>query len=91
LSEKEVNDMERPARVRIAAKGRVVIPASFRDALGWKEGDEVQLRIEENEIRISTLRSRIKDAQSFVRGLVKPSRTLSTELIEERREAAKRE
>ena len=55
--------MERQTRVRIAAKGRVVIPASFRDALGWKEGDEVQLRIEENEIRISTLRNRIKDAQ----------------------------
>ena len=83
--------MERQTRVRIAAKGRVVIPASFRDALGWKEGDEVQLRIEENEIRISTLRSRIKDAQNYVRGLVKSGRMLSTELIAERREASRHE
>ena len=83
--------MEQQARVRIAAKGRVVIPASFRDALGWKEGDELQLRIEENEIRISTLRNRIKDAQNFVRGFVKSDRMLSTELIAERREAARHE
>jgi AbrB family looped-hinge helix DNA binding protein len=83
--------MERQERVRIAAKGRVVIPASFREALGWKEGDEVQLRIEDNEIRISTLRNRIKDAQNFVRGFVKPGRMLSAELIAERKEAAKRE
>lgn len=83
--------VERQMRVRIAAKGRVVIPASFREALGWKEGDEVQLRIEENEIRISTLRNRIKDAQNFVRGFVKPGRTLSAELVAERREAARHE
>ena len=83
--------MERQARVRIAAKGRVVIPASLRNALGWKEGDEVQLRIEENEIRISTLKSRIKDAQNYVRGLVKSGRMLSTELIAERREASRHE
>lgn len=83
--------MEQPTRARIAAKGRVVIPASFRDALGWKEGDEVQLRVEENEVRISTLRSRIKDAQKFVRSFVKPGRMLSDELIAERREAARRE
>jgi AbrB family looped-hinge helix DNA binding protein len=83
--------MEHRTRVRIAAKGRVVIPASFRDALGWKEGDELQLRIEANEIRISTLRSRIEDAQRFVRGFVKPGRSLSNELIAERREASKHE
>lgn len=83
--------MENRARVRIAAKGRVVIPASLREALGWKEGDEVQLRVEDNEIRISTLSSRIKGAQQFVRSFVRPGRKLSDELIAERREAAHRE
>ena len=42
-------------RVRIEGKGRVVIPASFRSALGLKIGDEIDLRIEDDEIRISTL------------------------------------
>ncbi len=50
---------ELKSRARIEGKGRVVIPASFRSALGLKVGDEIDLRIEDNEIRISTLQSRL--------------------------------
>lgn len=79
------------AKTRIAAKGRVVIPASFREALGWREGDEVQLTVDEHGLRISTLKNRISEAQKFVRALVGEGRKLSSELIQERREAARRE
>jgi AbrB family looped-hinge helix DNA binding protein len=79
-------------RVRISDKGRVIIPAAFRDALGLKAGDEVQLRIEDNELRISTLRSRVREAQAYFRQFKKPSGRLSSdEFIQERREAAKHE
>jgi AbrB family looped-hinge helix DNA binding protein len=81
--------MELQARARVAAKGRILIPASFRDALGVKEGDEVQMRIEGNELRIVTLRGRIKDAQKFVRDFVKKDRTLSDGPIAERRKVAR--
>ena len=47
--------MQEETRTGINQNGRVVIPASFREALGINIGDEVVLRIEDNELRISTL------------------------------------
>lgn len=78
-------------RTRINQNGRVVIPASFRKALGINIGDEVVVRIEDDELRISTLKRRIERAQRLVQRHVKPGTSLADELIAERREAAKRE
>jgi AbrB family looped-hinge helix DNA binding protein len=83
--------MSEETRTRVNENGRVVIPASFRKALGINIGDEVVLRIEDDELRISTLKRRIEQAQRFVRRYVKPGRSLADELLTERREAAKRE
>jgi AbrB family looped-hinge helix DNA binding protein len=83
--------MEQQARTRISEKGRLVIPASLRAALGIKVGDEVNLRIEDNELRISTLKNRIERAQRRLRRFAKPGRLMSEELSAERREAAKHE
>jgi AbrB family looped-hinge helix DNA binding protein len=82
---------ELKGRARIEGKGRVLIPASFRAALGLKVGDEIDLRIEDNEIRISTLQSRLAKSRLRLRQFVKPGRLLSDELIAERRRAAKNE
>lgn len=79
------------AQTRVSANGRVVIPASFRRALGAKAGDTLVLRMEKDELRITTLRQRLARAQAMVRSLNKTGRKLSDELIAERREAAKRE
>ena len=79
------------SRARIEGNGRVVIPASFRSALGLKVGDEIDLRIEDNEIRISTLQSRLTKSRERLRKFVKPGRLLSAELIAERRRAAMNE
>ena len=83
--------MEEQIRSRIEGKGRVVIPASFRNALGLNVGDEVDLRIEGNEIRISTLKGRLERSRQRLRKFVKPGRELADELIAARREAAKHE
>ena len=79
------------ARLRVNENGRVVIPASFRKALGISIGDEVLLRIEEDELRITTLKRRLERAQRLVRQHVKPGTSLVDELIAERREAARNE
>jgi AbrB family looped-hinge helix DNA binding protein len=76
---------------RINENGRVVIPASFRRALGIQSGDTIILRIENNELRITTLRQRLTKAQQIVRKHVPPTTSLVDELIAERREAARRE
>jgi len=79
------------ARLRINENGRVVIPAAFRKALGINAGDEVVLRMEDDELRITTLKRRLERAQRLVRKHVKPGASLVDELIAERREEAKNE
>jgi len=83
--------MNAEARLRVNENGRVVIPAAFRKALGINPGDEVILSLEEDELRITTMKRRIERAQRRARQYVKPGVSLVDELIAERREAAKRE
>jgi AbrB family looped-hinge helix DNA binding protein len=83
--------MKTEARTRVNENGRMVIPASFRKALGIHAGDEVVLRIEDDELRVSTLKRRLERAQRLVRKHVKPGTSLADELIAERREAARNE
>jgi AbrB family looped-hinge helix DNA binding protein len=78
-------------RLRINENGRVVIPAAFRKELGIKAGDEVILRLDDGEVRISTLKNCLERARRHVRKYVKPGESLVDELIAERREEAKRE
>lgn len=83
--------MDTEARLKVNENGRVVIPAAFRKALGINPGDEVVLRLEDDELRITTMKKRIEQAQRNVRKYVKSGVSLVDELIAERREAAKRE
>jgi AbrB family looped-hinge helix DNA binding protein len=78
-------------RLKVNENGRVVIPAAFRKALGINAGDEIVLRWEDDELRITTMKRRIERAQRHARKYVKPGASLVDELIAERREAAKRE
>jgi len=86
-----IHDMNHEARTRINENGRVVIPAPFRKALGMNIGDEVVLRLEDDELRILTVKRRLERARQLVRKHVKPGTSLVDELIAERREAARRE
>jgi AbrB family looped-hinge helix DNA binding protein len=85
------NDMKLKTCMRVNENGRVVIPASFRKRLGIRVGDEVVLRIQDDELRITTLKRSIERAQRLVRKHVKPGTSLVDELIAERREAARNE
>jgi len=83
--------MEQQVQARVSEKGRIVIPASIREELGIKVGDVVDLRVEDKELRISTLKARIERAQERVRKYAVPGRLMSDELIAERREEAANE
>jgi len=78
-------------RTRVNENGRVVIPASYRKALGIEVGDEVVLRIEDDELRITTQQRRIQRAQRRARQRLKAGTSLVDELLAERRKAAKNE
>ena len=77
--------------MKVNENGRVVIPAAFRKALGIEAGDEVVLRIQDDELRITTQQRRIQRAQSRARRYLRPDTSLVDELLAERREAAKHE
>lgn len=83
--------MVEETRLKVNENGRVVIPAAYRKALGIRAGDEVILRFEEDELRITTMKRRIERAQWRARKYIRPGVSLVDELIAERREAAKRE
>ena len=79
------------ARTRVNENGRLVIPASFRKALDINPGDEVMVRLEDDELHISTLKRRLERAQKLVKRYLKPGESLVDELISERREAVRHE
>jgi AbrB family looped-hinge helix DNA binding protein len=83
--------MSLETRQKVNENGRVVIPAAFRKALGIRTGDEVVLRMEDDELRITTMKRRIERAQRLVRKYVKPGTSLVDELIAERRREAQNE
>lgn len=79
------------ARMRLNENGRVVIPSEIRAALGIQAGDELVMRVEDDELRITTLKRRIERAQNQVATFRKRGRSLVDELIAMRREAASQE
>ena len=83
--------MKLKTRMRVNENGRVVIPASFRERLRIRVGDEVVLWIQDDELRITTLKHNIERAQRLVRKHVKAGTSLVDELIAERSEAARNE
>jgi AbrB family looped-hinge helix DNA binding protein len=80
------------ATARINRQGRIVIPAECRAAAGLKPGDDVIVEtVGEGEIRLSTPRHAIKEAQAIVARYRKKEGDPVQELIEERRAEAARE
>jgi AbrB family looped-hinge helix DNA binding protein len=80
-----------PTRAKLSDKGRLVIPAEFREAMGIKPGDVVHLELLDNELRISTFANRLKRTQERMRKYATPGKSAVDELIAERRREAQKE
>lgn len=78
-------------KTKIGKGGRIVVPAKYRKALDLKPGDDVILFLEDQQVRITTVKQAIRRAQQIVRQYVPEDRDLVSELIKERREEAARE
>ena len=72
-------------RTKLTKEGLIVIPEEYLQAMGLQTGDEVILRLENGEIRISTPQQAIKHAQELLHRYLPEGRFLSDELIAGRR------
>lgn len=79
------------ARTRVGAGGRIVIPHEMREALAVQEGDDLLLEVDEHGLHVRSVRHAIQRVQQVVAKYVKPGRSLSAELIAERRKESERE
>ncbi len=77
--------------VKMGENGRLVLPASYRRALGVKSGSEILLSLQDGEVRMTTRAAAIERAQAFLRDRKPEGRLVSEELIAERRAEAARE
>ena len=80
--------MTQEHRTKLDRDGRLVIPARLRHALGIKAGDDVLLRLDEGELRITTQQARIQRAQRRAERYAKGRNSAVDELLAERRREA---
>jgi AbrB family looped-hinge helix DNA binding protein len=75
--------------VKIIEGGKLVIPAAMRRAMGIARGDTVVIELRaDGELRVRPLASAIREAQEIVRRSVGRNRSLSDELMRERKQDA---
>lgn len=76
--------------VQLGERGRLVLPAPLRRALGLEEGDQFMLELEDGAVRLVPARTIAGRFQGAFRGRY-GGRSLADELLAERREEAARE
>jgi AbrB family looped-hinge helix DNA binding protein len=79
------------AKTRLAANGRIVIPAEIRRALGFEPGETLVMDVHEGALRIETFRQRVERIQDEFAKLIPPGVSLVDELLADRREEVRRE
>jgi len=76
--------------VRLGERGRLVLPAEVRRALGLSAGDELVARLDGDGIRIVSRRQLARQARGLLRATGE-QRDLVAELLTERRQEAAQE
>lgn len=80
-----------PMRVSLDAANRLRLPDPVIAALGLRPGDELLLRLEEDQVILFTRAAGARQARELVARYVRSGPPLSEELIEERRRDAEHE
>ena len=72
-------------KTKLGEGGQIIIPPEFLQILGLEVGDRVILHFEDGEMSIITSQKAIRRAQELVNEYIPDDRSLSEELIAERR------
>ena len=80
--------MQTIIKTKVTQGGRIVIPAEMRKQLGIEIGEDVNLSLEDNSLKIMTQKESIRKAQELFRKFVPEGVSIVDELIAERRKEA---
>ena len=77
--------------VNVAENGRMVLPAEVRRALGVNGPSQVRVEVANDGVRITTPRQALIRARARIQAIVPADRSLSAELLAERRAEAEQD
>ena len=80
-----VNSMTQ-LQMEVMSNGTVTIPPELYASMGWQRGEKLIVQVEDGEIKIFSQAQAIARAQAWVASFVPEGRSLSDELIAERRQ-----
>lgn len=83
-----MSDVSAPVSVRFGAQGRLVVPSPLREALGFKPGDPLVVRVQDGRLLVESRESVVRRVQER---FGTSGRSLVDELIAERRREALQE
>jgi antitoxin PrlF len=72
-------------QMEVTPDGTLTIPAELYASMGWQVGEKLIVQVENGEIKIFSQAQAIARAQNWVASFVEEGRSLSEELIAERR------
>lgn len=75
--------------MEVAKDGKVEIPSDVATALGWQAGEKLTVQVQDGEVRIFSQAQAVRRVQAWVKSFVAEGRSLSDELIAQRRQAEK--
>lgn len=81
----------RSMAVKVSASGRINLPAEVRRNLGLKGPGHVIMTLEEDGVRLNTMKRALERVRELARPFAPKGRLASEELIAERRAEAQRE
>lgn len=79
------------AKSKIVKGGKVSIPAIYRKSLRLKEGDEVIFNLNNNELTLVPIKTRLQNIREMINKYHNPNISLVDKLIAERKAEAKNE
>jgi AbrB family looped-hinge helix DNA binding protein len=78
-------------KIKIGKGGRIVIPAELRKSLDMHMGEELLAEIEDGALKLYTCKQAIESVREQLAEYLPKGKSLADELIEERRNEARRE
>jgi AbrB family looped-hinge helix DNA binding protein len=76
---------------KVTQGGRIVIPAEMRKQLGIEIGEDLNLQLENDSLRVTTRQAALRRIQQKLRELAPEGLSLVDELIADRRREAENE